>query len=108
MSPSKTQAESFKALVAGLREALREPEQFTLSYAAESSAFVRFNHARVRQAGQVQQASIGLKLINEGRHADLAHHPGWRPGGRLASVCPKACNSCAKPCRCCPRIRTCC
>jgi predicted Zn-dependent protease len=32
---------------------------------------VRFNHARVRQAGQVQQASIGLKLINEGRHADL-------------------------------------
>ncbi|WP_248916688.1 TldD/PmbA family protein [Pseudomonas moorei] len=71
MSPSKTQAESFKALVAGLREALREPEQFTLSYAAESSAFVRFNHAKVRQSGQVQQASIGLKLINEGRHADL-------------------------------------
>jgi predicted Zn-dependent protease len=81
MSPSKTQAESFKALVAGLREALREPEQFTLSYAAESSAFVRFNHAKVRQAGQVQQASIGLKLINEGRHAD-SHHPGWRPGSR--------------------------
>ncbi|WPN46878.1 MULTISPECIES: TldD/PmbA family protein [unclassified Pseudomonas] len=71
MSPSKAQAESFKALVTGLREALNEPEQFTLSYAAESSAFVRFNHAKVRQAGQVQQASIGLKLINDGRHADL-------------------------------------
>jgi predicted Zn-dependent protease len=68
---SKAQAESFKALVAGLRAALREPEQFTLSYAAESSAFVRFNHAKVRQAGQVQQASIGLKLIDDGRHADL-------------------------------------
>ena len=71
MSTAKTQAESFKALVDGLRAALREPEQFTLSYAAESSAFVRFNHAKVRQAGQVQQASIGLKLINAGRHADL-------------------------------------
>ena len=71
MNPSKSQAESFKALVNSLRQALQEPEQFTLSYAAESSAFVRFNHARVRQAGQVQQASIGLKLINEGRHADL-------------------------------------
>lgn len=71
MSPSNNQVESFKALVNGLRDAIREPEQFTLSYAAESSAFVRFNHAKVRQAGQVQQASIGFKLINEGRHADL-------------------------------------
>jgi predicted Zn-dependent protease len=71
MNPSNSQSASFKALVHNLREALLEPEQFTLSYAAESSAFVRFNHARVRQAGQVQQASIGLKLINEGRHADL-------------------------------------
>lgn len=71
MSTSKSQADSFKALVNRLREAIREPEQFTLSYAAESSAFVRFNHAKVRQAGQVQQASVGLKLINDGRHADL-------------------------------------
>ena len=71
MNPSNSPSASFKALVNSLRQALREPEQFTLSYAAESSAFVRFNHAKVRQAGQVQQASIGLKLINEGRHADL-------------------------------------
>ena len=71
MSTAKSQADSFKALVNGLHEAIREPEQFTLSYAAESSAFVRFNHAKVRQAGQVQQASVGLKLINDGRHADL-------------------------------------
>ena len=33
---------------------------------------MRFNHAKVRQAGQVQQASLSLKLINDGRHADLA------------------------------------
>lgn len=71
MSTPTGEVESFKALVNWLREAIREPEQFTLSYAAESSAFVRFNHAKVRQAGQVQQASVGFKLINEGRHADL-------------------------------------
>ena len=71
MHPSISQSASFKALVNSLRAALHEPEQFTLSYAAESSAFIRFNHAKVRQAGQVQQASIALKLINEGRHADL-------------------------------------
>ncbi|WP_448725437.1 TldD/PmbA family protein [Pseudomonas farris] len=70
-STSNSQAESFKDLVNWLRGALRTPEQFTLSYAAESSAFVRFNHAKVRQAGQVQQASVGFKLINDGRHADL-------------------------------------
>ena len=64
-------AESFKALVAWLRDALQADEQFTLSYNAETSEFIRFNHARVRQAGQVQQAGLGLKLINNGRHADL-------------------------------------
>ncbi|VVM51632.1 hypothetical protein PS645_00783 [Pseudomonas fluorescens] len=71
MSVLKSQVESFNALVNWLRDAIREPEQFTLSYAAEASAFVRFNHAKVRQAGQVQQASVGFKLINDGRHADL-------------------------------------
>lgn len=71
MATVMSQVEQFKALVACLRTALREPEQFTLGYAAESSAFVRFNHAKVRQAGQVQQASLDLKLINNGRHADL-------------------------------------
>ena len=71
MSSALSQVEQFKALVSWLRSALREPEQFTLSYAAESSAFVRFNHAKVRQAGEVQQASLGSKLIDEDRHADL-------------------------------------
>jgi len=72
MSTTMNQAEQFKALVDWLRNALREPEQFSLSYAAESSAFIRFNHARVRQAGHVQQASLDFKLINQGRHADLS------------------------------------
>lgn len=62
---------TFKALVEWLKQATTDKEQFHLGYAAESSEFVRFNHAKVRQAGQVQQASLNLKLINNGRHADL-------------------------------------
>jgi len=63
---------TFKALVDWLKQAITDKEQFHLGYAAEASEFVRFNHAKVRQAGQVQQASLTLKLINDGRHADLA------------------------------------
>ena len=62
---------NFKALVDWLKQAITDKEQFHLGYADEASEFVRFNHAQVRQAGQVQQASLNLKLINEGRHADL-------------------------------------
>ncbi|GGL33779.1 Zn-dependent protease [Pseudomonas brenneri] len=63
--------QAFKDLVEWLKQAITDGEQFHLGYAAESSEFVRLNHARVRQAGQVQQASVNLKLIHDGRHADL-------------------------------------
>ncbi|NNB69005.1 TldD/PmbA family protein [Pseudomonas fluorescens] len=62
---------NFKALVDWLKQAITDKEQFHLGFAGESSEFVRFNHAQVRQAGQVQQASLNLKLIHDGRHADL-------------------------------------
>ncbi|MFW0757016.1 TldD/PmbA family protein [Pseudomonas sp. H11T01] len=71
MSTAMSQVQQFQALVGWLRNNLREPEQFTLSYDAESSEFIRFNHAKVRQAGHVQQASLSFKLINGGRHANL-------------------------------------
>ncbi|UUQ62764.1 metallopeptidase TldD-related protein [Pseudomonas fuscovaginae UPB0736] len=61
----------FQALVDWLQANLLTSEHFTLGYAAESSEFIRFNHGRVRQAGQVQQASLDFKLIDTGRHADL-------------------------------------
>ncbi|MBD8492895.1 TldD/PmbA family protein [Pseudomonas syringae] len=61
----------FQALVAVLRAALHPGEQFSLAYEAEVSDFIRFNHGQVRQAGCVQQASVSLKLIHAGRHADL-------------------------------------
>ena len=79
MNPLMSQAEQFEALVQWLRAAIKAPEQFTLGYNAESSEFIRFNKAKVRQAGQVQQASLSLKLINEGRHADVSITLGGNP-----------------------------
>ncbi len=72
MSAPLSQAEQFEGLVAWLRNAIQSPEQFTLGYDAEASEFIRFNKGKVRQAGQVQQASIVLKLINNGRHASVS------------------------------------
>ncbi|QXG41591.1 TldD/PmbA family protein [Pseudomonas viridiflava] len=65
------QQQQFEALVALLKAAIRPTEQFTLAYDAEASDFIRFNHGQVRQAGQVQQAILSLKLIDDGRHANL-------------------------------------
>ncbi|MDH0746539.1 metallopeptidase TldD-related protein [Pseudomonas sp. GD03842] len=62
----------FKALVDWLHSAITPQEGFTLAYNAEASDFIRFNHAKVRQAGHVQQASLTFKLIENGRHADLS------------------------------------
>ncbi|WP_324732196.1 TldD/PmbA family protein [Pseudomonas paeninsulae] len=61
----------FAALTEWLRGALNADEAFSLSYSAESSEFIRFNQGKVRQAGHVQQASLTLQLIRDGRHAEL-------------------------------------
>lgn len=63
--------QQFEDLVAVLKAAVSPQEQFTLTYNAEASDFIRFNHGRVRQAGHVQQAGVSLKLIEDGRHANL-------------------------------------
>lgn len=61
--------EHFHDLLDSLRPLLRAGEGFTLDYRAEDSEFVRFNRARVRQAGQVQQAYATLALYLGERHA---------------------------------------
>ncbi|WP_341522359.1 TldD/PmbA family protein [Pseudomonas sp. G.S.17] len=63
--------QQFQALVESLKGALTHQEQFTLAYNAEESDFIRFNHAKVRQVGHVQQASVSFKLIDDERHANL-------------------------------------
>lgn len=65
-----TYQQRFEDLLGALRDALQAGEQFTLGYSAEHSQFVRFNHAKVRQAGVVSQASVQLRLIRDGRQAE--------------------------------------
>ena len=65
-------AESYFAdLARGLSPFLVGDEAFTCTYSAEQSDFVRFNHARIRQAGHVDQAYLALRLIAGKRQASL-------------------------------------
>ncbi|KSP85546.1 Zn-dependent protease [Pseudomonas aeruginosa] len=65
------QRQHFEALAEDLRRQLAEGEDFTLWYSAEDSEFIRFNRARVRQAGRVHQATTLLRLIRDERQASL-------------------------------------
>ena len=46
---------------------LRGTETLLAGFCGEASDFVRFNHARVRQAGSVTQAFLRVTLIDQGR-----------------------------------------
>lgn len=61
----------FNDLLGHLDAQVQAGEGFTLEYQAESSDFIRFNQARVRQAGQVQQAYATLALYQGERHGDF-------------------------------------
>ena len=61
----------FADLARGLPLFLAGNETFTCALSAEQSDFVRFNHARIRQAGRVDQAYLTLRLIDGRRHASL-------------------------------------
>ena len=62
---------AFFALADVLDEALATGEQFTAWLDAETSDFVRFNHARVRQAGHVTQAYLNLRLVAQQKPASV-------------------------------------
>jgi len=51
---------------------LRKDETALLSFEGERSEFVRFNHAKVRQAGSVAQHDLGLDLVRGRRHAETS------------------------------------
>ncbi|VTM11255.1 putative protease [Pseudomonas aeruginosa] len=69
-TPDATAA-AFRGARRDLRRQLAEGEDFTLWYSAEDSEFIRFNRARVRQAGRVRQATTLLRLIRDERQASL-------------------------------------
>ncbi len=50
---------------------LQSGERFTAWLAGETSDFVRFNHARVRQAGRVEQAYLTLRLVAENKQVSV-------------------------------------
>ena len=58
---------AFSELSDRLMESLRPNEFLSLDLAGEKSHFIRFNRARVRQAGKVIDSSVKLGLIDHGR-----------------------------------------
>ena len=60
---------SFDTLTDHLSSRVRADEGYTLYLSGESSEFARLNRGRVRQPGHVEQCSVTLRLINDGRHA---------------------------------------
>lgn len=60
---------AFFELVDALSANIGARETLLCSLAAESSDFVRFNHAQVRQAGSVVQRYIKLRLVRDQRQA---------------------------------------
>jgi predicted Zn-dependent protease len=58
---------TFDRLVTALLQALHKDEHLTLRLLGEQSQFVRFNHARVRQAGCVSDAELDLTLMHNQR-----------------------------------------
>ena len=61
----------FYHLAEQLTAELKRDEVFTCWFSAERSDFVRFNHGRIRQAGNVTQRYLRLRLIGRGRQASL-------------------------------------
>jgi predicted Zn-dependent protease len=56
-------------LVERLAKGLRQSETLLCYLSAERSDFVRFNKARVRQAGSVQQSHVSIRLVSGKRQA---------------------------------------
>jgi predicted Zn-dependent protease len=59
----------FFELADALSRSLRKDETLLLTLSAEKSDFVRFNHARVRQAGTVEQRYLSIRLLHAQRQA---------------------------------------
>ncbi len=64
--------ESFYDLADRLNGHLAGAERLFCSLAAETSDFVRLNHNRIRQAGTVRSAALGLTLIDGSRQAEAS------------------------------------
>ena len=64
--------QAFFDLSARLNAGLRDREVLFCSFGGETSDFVRLNQGRIRQAGSVRAARLGLTLIDGARQADAS------------------------------------
>ena len=63
---------AFFSLADHAEQQLRGAEVFTMHLRAEDSDFVRLNGNRVRQAGNVRQRVVTVRLIDGKRHASMS------------------------------------
>jgi predicted Zn-dependent protease len=68
-SPWSQLETQFSQVAGAIEQACPSHAQFTLTLLSEDSQFVRFNHAKVRQTGFVQDAMARLTLMQDGRNA---------------------------------------
>lgn len=61
----------FYALADELNSLITADEVYLCNWHGEETDFIRFNHGKIRQAGQVQQQSLRLDLIQHQRHANV-------------------------------------
>jgi predicted Zn-dependent protease len=80
-----TQA-SFHGLADHATSLLRGREIFTAFYSGEVSDFCRFNGAKLRQAGSVEQARVRVELIDAGRGASVTLGLTAQPGADRARL----------------------
>ena len=70
ISSGATEVEAyFRELTDKLCADLLSDEILLLNYQGETTDFVRLNHNKIRQAGQVRQQALRLNLINYGRES---------------------------------------
>ena len=69
----------FNQLSESLFSELNNGENLILSFDGEKSQFIRFNHAKVRQTGLVDDADLGLKFISNNRSV----HGGFTVSGNF-------------------------
>ncbi|MBU0956107.1 MAG: hypothetical protein KKI09_11820, partial [Spirochaetes bacterium] len=62
MSSANDYKSHFNAVAAFVLGELRQDEQAAITYSAESSHFMRFNNAKIRQSGAVEQSFVQVKM----------------------------------------------
>lgn len=59
----------FYTLIEDIEQQIHPDEMYLCNFIAENSDFVRFNHAKIRQLGSVDQRYLSIDLIYQQKHA---------------------------------------